>query len=123
MKVPSVNGALAVTRRHIENDRDEVRRFMHAYVEGIHFYKTRRDETIAIMQQYMHGLPWDETAYLYDEGAQSYRELPYPSEEAVQIGMERDLEPPPTNMKPSDFYNISFLQEMEQDGFIKRLYQ
>jgi hypothetical protein len=75
------------------------------------------------MQQYMHGLPWDETAYLYEEGAQSYKEVPYPSDEAVQIGMERDLDPPPTNMKPSDFYDISFLQEMGQEGFIQELYR
>jgi NitT/TauT family transport system substrate-binding protein len=123
LKIPSVNGALAATRGHIERDRDEVRRFMRAYVEAIHFYKTRRDDTITIMQQYMNGLPWDETAYLYNEGLDGYEAVPYPSEEAIQIEMERDVDPPVTNMKPSDFYDASFLHEMEQDGFIKALYQ
>ncbi|HLH25259.1 MAG TPA: ABC transporter substrate-binding protein [Chloroflexota bacterium] len=122
LKIPSVNGALAATRGHIERDRDEVRRFMRAYVEGIHYYKTQRDETIAIMQQYMNGLPWDQTAYLYEEGLDGYEPLPYPSDEAIQTEMERDVDPPVTNMKPSDFVDVSFLQEMEQDGFIKQLY-
>ena len=96
---------------------------MRAYVEAIHFFKTRRDDSIKIMQQYMNGLPWDETAYLYEEGLSGYRDVPYPSDEAVIVGMERDLDPPVTDMKPSDFYDISFLQEMEQEGFIKALYK
>ena len=123
MKIPTVNGALAATRRHIDADRDEVRRFMRAYVEAIQYYKTERDGTIAIMQKYMNGLPWDETAYLWEEGVQGYREVPYPSEEGVRITMERDLDPPVTDMKPSDFYDVSFLREMEADGFIQQLYK
>jgi ABC-type nitrate/sulfonate/bicarbonate transport system substrate-binding protein len=123
LKIPSVNGALAVTRGHIERDRDEVRRFMRAHVEAIHFFKTQRDPSIAIMQKYMNDLPWDETAYLYEEGVDGYEPLPYPSDEALQAMLERDLDPPVTDMKPSDFYDVSFLREMEQDGFVKELYK
>jgi|GEM_PF-176227 len=122
LKIPTVNGALGTTRRHIERDRGEVQRFMRAYVEAIHFYRTERDATIAIMQQYMGGLAWDETAYLYEQGLDGYEPLPYPSEEAVQTVLDRDLDAPAPHLKPADFYDVSFLQEMEQDGFVKELY-
>jgi hypothetical protein len=96
---------------------------MRAYVEAIHFFRTQRDGSIAIMQKYMNDLPWDETAYLYEEGVDGYEPLPYPSEEALQAMLERDLDPPVTDMKPSDFYDVSFLREMEQEGFVKDLYK
>ncbi|HEY7063402.1 MAG TPA: ABC transporter substrate-binding protein [Chloroflexota bacterium] len=123
LKIPSVNGALAATRGHIERDRDEVRRFMRAYVEAIHFYKTQREDTITIFQKYMSGLSRDETAYLYELGLEGYDPLPYPSDEAIKTELERDLDPPVLDMQPSDFYDVSFLHEMEQDGFVKTLYQ
>ena len=123
LRIPAVNGGLGTTRRHIERDRGEVQRFMRAYVEGIHFYKAERDATIRIMQQYMSGLSWDETAYLYELGLEGYQPLPYPSEEAVQTEIDRDLDEPAPNLKPADYYDPSFLRELEQEGFVKALYQ
>ncbi len=122
LKIPSVRGALATTRRRIDQDRDLVRRFMRAYVEAIHFYKTQRDETIRIMQQYMSGLSWDEVAYLWEEGNGGYKPLPVPSDEAVQAMIDREFEALAGQLKPSDFYDISFLQEIEQSGLIRQLY-
>jgi hypothetical protein len=75
------------------------------------------------MQKYMGGLSWDETAYLYEEGLAGYQPVPYPSEEGVQMAMERDLENVSPDLKPSDFYDASFLREIEQSGFIQELYK
>jgi ABC-type nitrate/sulfonate/bicarbonate transport system substrate-binding protein len=123
MNLPAVSGALAATRSRIDRDRAETLRFMKAYVEAIHYFKTQRDATIPIMQQYMSGLAWDETAYLWEEAAGDFQPLPYPSDEAVQAAIERDLELPPGEFKPSDFYDVSFLREIEASGLVKDLYK
>ena len=56
-KILGPDGALATTRRYVERERESVQRFLPAYVEAIHFFKTQRAETIRIMAKYMAGLP------------------------------------------------------------------
>lgn len=123
LKILAPGAALATTRRRIDRDRDATQRFMQAYVEGIHYYKTQRDATIAIMQQYMSGLAFDETAYLYDEVLEDYQPLPYPNDAAIQTALDRDLDVPVGDLKPADFYDVSFLRQLEQSGFVERLYR
>jgi ABC-type nitrate/sulfonate/bicarbonate transport system substrate-binding protein len=123
LRIPEPNSVLATTRRRIDRDRAGVLRFMQAYVEGVHFFKTNRDETIRIMQQYMSGLSVDETAYLYDDVKDDYYPLPLPNEEAIQAGMDRDLENPVRDLKPSDFDDSSFLEEIDRSGLVTALYR
>jgi NitT/TauT family transport system substrate-binding protein len=123
VKIASPSAALATTRRHIEQQRDLTLRFMRGYVEAIHYLKTHRDDTIRIMQQYMTGLSTDDVAYLYDEVVDDYKPLPAPTDESIQAVLDRGLDVPATDLKPSDFYDVSFLQEIERDGLIAELYK
>src|SRR5712692_2638529 len=123
LKIPAPGAVLATTRRRIDRDRDTTQRFMQAYVEGIHYYRTQRDATIQIMQQYMSGLAFDETTYLYDEVLEDYLALPFPSDAALQAALDRDLDVPVRDLKPGDFYDVSFLRQMDQSGFVTRLYK
>ena len=123
LKIPSPRSSFASTRRRIDRDRDLTLRVMRAYVEGIHFYKTQRDETLLLMQEFMSGLPLEDVAYLYEEGADGYKRLPIPSDEAIQAVIDRELEGAAGQWKPSDFYDISFLQEIERSGFLDQLYR
>ncbi|HZU05313.1 MAG TPA: ABC transporter substrate-binding protein [Chloroflexota bacterium] len=116
-------GTLATTRRLIERDRDAVRRFMRAYVEGIHYFKTQRDEAIRIMQQHMGDLPADVISLLYDMVRDVYQPLPLPSEEAIQAVLDRETDPQARAFKPSDFLDVSFLREIEQSDWFAMLYR
>ena len=97
----AVGAVLATTRRHVERDREGALRFMRAYVEAIHYFKTHRDESIQIMQQYMSGLALDEVAYLYDQVRDDYQPLPLPSDAAIQTTLDRDVLVPVGDLKPS----------------------
>jgi NitT/TauT family transport system substrate-binding protein len=122
LKIPSPRGSLASTRKRIERDPDMTRRFMRAYVEGVHHYKTQRDDTIRIMQQYMSGLALDEVAYLWEEGDDGFKPLPVPSDDAIRAVIDRELEAPAGQWKPSDFYEISYLQEIERSGLLAQIW-
>jgi NitT/TauT family transport system substrate-binding protein len=119
----AIGAVLATTRRHVERDRDGALRFMRAYVEAIHYFKTHRDETIQIMQQYMSGLALDEVAYLYDEVKDDFLPIPMPNEAALQTALDRDLRVPEGDFKPTDFYDRSILQEIDQSGLVTTLYK
>jgi ABC-type nitrate/sulfonate/bicarbonate transport system substrate-binding protein len=116
-------GSIATTRRYIDRDRAAIQRFMRAYVEAVHMFKTNRAETLRILQPHLGGLPLDELDYLYDEVADSIQPLPVVREDAVQAVLEREDDPLTKNFKPSDFLDMSFLRQIEQSGFLASLYR
>jgi ABC-type nitrate/sulfonate/bicarbonate transport system substrate-binding protein len=121
MKVLSPSGTLATTRRLVERDRDGVQRFMRAYVEGVHFFKTNRAETIRILQQYMGDLPAEEIDLIYEAARETFEALPLPHDDAVQAVLEREEAPEAQNFKAADFVDTSFLRQIEQSGFLRQI--
>ena len=117
------SGVLATTRRKIARSRDEVRRFIQAYVEAIHFLKNNREAAIRIMQKYMGGLPMDIVSQLYDDARDEFPPLPLAREEAIQAVLDRDADPKTRSLKAKDFIDMSFLRELEERGFVTALYQ
>ncbi len=121
LQVLSPGGTVATTQRLIDRDRASVQRFMRAYVEGIHYFKTQREDTIRILQQYMGGLPAEEMDLIYEAARDTFEALPVPREDAVQAVLERETELDARGFKPSDFVDASFLREIEESGFLRQI--
>ena len=119
----SLSGTLAATQRHIDRSRDQVLRFMRAYVEGIHFYKTHRDETIEMLRRHNADLPLDEATYVYEQTVNVFKPLPIPSDAAIQAVLDRETEPGAPKLAPDDVADRSILREIERSGFVDALYQ
>lgn len=117
---------VAVTRDYIKKKPDTVRRFMRAYVEGVHYNLTNPKGGQKILQKYL---------AIKDEKAieESYNEIvlkltrrvPYPTEPGIQLFLDqlKTKNPKAAQAKPSDFTDISFLKELESSGYIDRLYR
>jgi ABC-type nitrate/sulfonate/bicarbonate transport system substrate-binding protein len=116
LNVPALNGLLATTQRYIDRDRNSVARFMRAWVEAVHYFKTDRAGTLRILQANLAELDQDELAYLYDEMNEYLAPLPLPSEAAIQAMLDREEDPQARNHRPSEFVDTSFLREIEQSG-------
>ena len=56
---------------------------MRSFVEAIHYLKTNRSGSIALLQKYLGGLSAEEAAYLYDEQADLLERLPAPNDEGA----------------------------------------
>lgn len=122
LNILAPEGTLATTRRYLEREPEGVRRFLRAYVEAVHFFKTNRAQAIEIMQKYMGDLQADEVAYLYDQ-VRDLQPVPAPSEEAIQAVLDRETEPQARTMKPADFLELGPLRELEASGFVASLYR
>ena len=116
---------LATTRELIRSRPDLVRNVLKAYVEGIHYYKTHRDESLAILAKYMHASDPTILTELYDNlGLTLTPQKPYPTLRGIEI-MLRELapkDPRAARAKADEFVNLSFVKELDDSGFIDRLY-
>src|SRR2546427_9468341 len=52
LEIPFAQNGIYTSTKLIKEKPDLVRRYMRAYVEGIHFFKTHKEETIKIMEKY-----------------------------------------------------------------------
>ena len=63
-----------------------------------------------------------ETAYEY--ATKVLQRIPYPTLEGIQtvVDMVAEVNPKARSYKAADFVDVSLLQELEQEGFIKRVW-
>ena len=109
----------------IQANRDVVIRFMKAYLEGIYVFKTNREVALNVLKKYtrMDDLSLVQTSY--DEMSQRLiRRVPYPDREGIQTIIDQlaKTRPQMKNLNPNDFIDPSILKEIEDSGFVKKLY-
>ncbi|MBI2371902.1 MAG: ABC transporter substrate-binding protein [Deltaproteobacteria bacterium] len=115
----------ATTRSFIQRNPEAVRRFVRGIVLGIHFYKTRKAESMRTIGKYMKLTDQDalEDAYrVYSQGIVARK--PYPSPTGFEHFL-KDLaqeDPRARGMRPEQFMDVRFLRELDESGFIDRLY-
>jgi NitT/TauT family transport system substrate-binding protein len=122
MKIPGVGATLNVTRRFLARDREGITRFLRAYVEGIHYFRTNREGSIRALQRFFRGATLEQTAFIYDDQHEVIDPLPIPSDEALQGELDRETDPKAKTFKPADFMDMSMLREIEKSGFLAQLY-
>jgi ABC-type nitrate/sulfonate/bicarbonate transport system substrate-binding protein len=123
LKILSPSGTFAATRGYIQRNRNIVDRLMRSFVEAIHFLKTNRAGSIALLQKYFGGLSADETTYLYQEQIDLIEPLPAPNERALQAVLERESDAKAKGSSPADYVDASFFREIEKSGLIEKLYR
>ena len=118
--------SLGTTRSYIKRNENTVRKFVRGYVEGVHFAKTQRAFGVQVMKKYLRN---DDTAFvndLYDLYVlQNIPQIPGPSPEALKTIMDQMAETDPrvANLRPEQFIDARFFQELEKEGFVQRLWK
>ncbi len=114
----------ATTRRMITSDRELVMNVMKGFVETIHLFKTRPNVVIPLLQRYLKIEDRKAAEDLYAFHVPVFQRAPRPSFPGMQT--LRDLlvakYPAAAWLKESDIADASFIDELERDGFIDRLY-
>jgi ABC-type nitrate/sulfonate/bicarbonate transport system substrate-binding protein len=118
--------SVVTTRSFIKRNENTVRKFIRGFVEGVHYAKTQRAPAIKIMQKYLRNSDpamFDELYELYI--ARNIPRIPRPSPESLKTVMEQMVETDPrvANLKPEQFIDARFFQELEKEGFIQKLWK
>jgi NitT/TauT family transport system substrate-binding protein len=117
---------LAFSQDLIKKQPELVRNVLKAFVDSIHFMKTRRQETIGILAKYLKSDDTEALDEAYDSVLHSLiPEKPYPTIKGIQI-MLREMgvkEPAARSAQPEQFVDLTFMKELDSSGFIDRLYK
>ena len=109
----------------IQANRDVAVRFMKAYLEGIYVFKTNKDVALNVLKKYTRVDDLSLVQVSYDEMSQRLiRRVPYPDREGIQTIIDQlaKSRPQMKSLNPNDFIDPSILKEIEDSGFIKKLY-
>jgi ABC-type nitrate/sulfonate/bicarbonate transport system substrate-binding protein len=123
--LPYQHETVATTDRFIKEHPETVRKFLRAFVAGIHLWMTDEKKTKEILTK---RLKIKEKEIL-DETYIAYKKLtekkPYPTLKGIQFQIDdvAKRNPKAKGAKPEDFVNITFLKELDQSGFIDKLYK
>jgi ABC-type nitrate/sulfonate/bicarbonate transport system substrate-binding protein len=112
-------------KSYIRDNRDIVIRFMKAYLEGIYVFKTNKELALNVLKKYtrVDDVSLMQTAY-QEMSQRLIRSVPHPSPEGIQTILDQlgKGRPEIKKFKPSDLIDPSILKEIEDSGFVKRLY-
>jgi NMT1/THI5 like len=114
----------ASTRKLIASDRALVMSVMQGFVETIHLFKTRPDVVVPLLQRYLNINDQKAAAELYAFHVPVFQRVPRPSFPGMRTLRELLVAkyPAAASLKESDVADSSFIDELERNGFIDRLY-
>lgn len=123
--VPYEAASLITTRTLIKENPDMVSRFTKGFVAAIQYAQTHREFTLKVLSKYMRTTDMDilNASYDYYVGRIIPR-TPYVSERGLQgvIDFIRQRNPQTPNVKATEFMDNRFIKELDESGFIQKLY-
>ena len=126
---PFQTTGIATTRRFIQKNHDVIRKYVKAQIEAVHRLKKDRGTTLKILAKYFVGVK-DTEAFekAYDRVVTNDKIVPpkqYPTVEGIKsvLDMMAENEPRAKKANPEDFVEMRFVKELDDNGFIDRLYQ
>lgn len=125
MGLPYAYGPFAARRSFLRSRLDLVRRFMKAYVEGMHRFKTDKRLALATLEKYSRLKNSPATEQMYEIFAQTYfKRIPEATAEGIQTALEEIAanRPLPPGTTPQRFVDPRFINEIIESGFASALY-
>jgi NitT/TauT family transport system substrate-binding protein len=122
--VPVVTDLLITTRSYVKREEESMRRFMKGYAAAIHYFVTRREDSLTILKKYFPASQGVTLDAMYDNFLPRLRPLPELNREALQalvdVGPAVDQKTKP--LKPADIIEPRFVDELKGSRFLKDLY-
>lgn len=119
------NSSLITTKRRVRENREEVRRFARAWTEAIAFFALKPKETQAILRKYLKLEDAEVLRATYEFYLQRLPKSPRISDKAFATLVEAmaGYNPKVQNVSFNQVVDMSFVDEMEKDGFVASLYR
>ncbi len=117
---------VATTRKFIREHPDIVRKYIRSQVDAVHRFKTDRETGLRVLAKYL-GLKEKDILERTYGGAIAENKLPakqYPTVEGIRTILEPlKNDPKAKSVKPEDFVDMRFIKELDDSGYIDKLYK
>ena len=125
LQIPFPQNGIYTSTKLIRENPDLVRRYMRAYVDALHFYKTHKEDTFKIMRKYSRVEDRSVLEEAWDWHAKFMPDAPYPPIDGYQLVLNDIAEknPKAAQANVKEYVDSRFVKELEDSGFIKGLYR
>jgi NitT/TauT family transport system substrate-binding protein len=125
LKVEVQGNGMATTRAYIKSSREVVKSALKGYVEGINFIFSNKQVTQKIFGKYMRTNDAEVLESSYQAYVSTTPRKPYPTLKGLQFLLDRLVSQmaQAKTAKPEQFVDMSFLQELEKEGFFNEMAQ
>jgi NitT/TauT family transport system substrate-binding protein len=123
LRIPFPQRGIYTTGKYIKEQPETVRRYVRAYVEAIHYFKTRKEETIQIMSRYSRVEDRNVLEHAWSWFTQNMPEHPYPPVEGYQVVLQEmaSTQPKAAALNPKELVDARFVKELEDTRFVANL--
>jgi NitT/TauT family transport system substrate-binding protein len=123
LKVEVQGNGMATTRSYIKTNRDVVKSALKGYIEGIHLIFSNKATAQKVFARYMRTNDLDVLESSYQAYITTTPKKPYPTLKGLQFLLDRlaPQMPQAKTAKPEQFVDMSFLQELEKEGFFNEM--
>ena len=118
------NNGIIVRKEFTRANRDVVKRFLKAWVEGTKIFKTDREVSLKVLGKYLRTKDAEILAKSYEPYRPVFERVPIAKREGFAFALDRlakDI-PEAGKMNPDNFIDNSILMELEKEGFIAAVY-
>ena len=128
--MPMIRGVtLTTTMSFVKNHEAKIRLLIRGFVDAIHFFITRKQETLEILKEHaspiLHLQSDEEVETLYEEWAHSLERKPYPAIEAIanvfRLAVRRN--PEIASFNPLALWDSHYVRDLDDSGYIDQLYR
>lgn len=117
------NAALITSRKYFDAEPLVSEAVIKSIIEGIHFYKTEKVRTPAILKKYMKIESAEDLQESYSFYVKLLNEKPYPSARSIQTFLDWSKRPEARKASPGQFINTKIVERLDKQGFIDGLYR
>jgi NitT/TauT family transport system substrate-binding protein len=125
LKIPYHVNAVVTREKTVKERRPFVLKVVRAFTEALHFIKTNKEETKALIAKNLKTTDPEGLERAYRAYNAAFPEVPYPNAEGVKTLLDdiAPRTPKAATADPKSFVDMSVVQELEASGFIKQLYK
>jgi ABC-type nitrate/sulfonate/bicarbonate transport system substrate-binding protein len=120
--IPMAGSGINAERNWLKNNRDTAARFMKAAVEAIALVKSDRQAAFASLAKW-YGISDPQKQEEIYKDIVKLPAKPYPAVEGIKTAMQVYDSHEMRSHKPEDFFDASFVGELDKSGFIEGLYK
>jgi NitT/TauT family transport system substrate-binding protein len=117
--------SIDTTQEFAQKNREVVSNVLRAFVESIAYIHKNKEESLVTLGRWMRLNDREALNETYDYLLKILPKKPYASDKGIQAVLDALAIRNPTanKFKPQDFYDMSYLKELEKNGFLDRVFE